>query len=337
MKKILIATSALVATAGIAHAEVSVSGQAIAGLIYNSEGVEKTKLLNKVNIEFNGSGETDGGLQFGFNTNHIIENNGLSVDNDDTTVWMSGAFGKLSFGAVAEADEVAGLSDIGWDGLDVDDVAEALVGDELLDNGQAGKGLGHNVNYTYATGPVTFSLSGRLATSHGTLAPGASDAESYAAGVKYSFGTGYVGLGYGSHDFKLLAASPVAAMDRAKVVSVFAGATFDAIKVAAMYSDASFKSVTGVKSGADAYGLNASYTMDALTVSMGYSKANFDLATGRNDQKAFGIGAAYDLGGGASVSGGIAQVESVGDENQGNRLLPKAKETRADFGVTFKF
>ena len=33
--------------------------------------------------------------------------------------------------AVAEADEVAGLSDIGWDGLDVDDVAEALVGDEL--------------------------------------------------------------------------------------------------------------------------------------------------------------------------------------------------------------
>jgi outer membrane protein OmpU len=318
MKNILIATTALVATAGIAHAEVAVSGSAAAGLKYNSETTEKTWLFSKVNIAFDASGETDGGLQFGFNTNHIVENNG-SVGNDDTTVYMSGAFGKLSFGAVAEADEVAGLSDIGWDGLDVDDVAEALVGDELGD--LTGISQGHNVNYTYATGPVSFSLSTRLATSGSATA-----VDTYAAGMKYSFGAGYVGLGYGDHDYN--------AAGTAKVVSLFGGVSMNNINVKAMYSDANFKDVAGVKTGAKAYGLNASYTMDALTLSMGASKANFDAATGLADQSALGLGASYDLGGGATLAGGIARVKSPSDENQGSADI---RETRADFGVSFSF
>jgi outer membrane protein OmpU len=327
MKNILIATTALVATAGIAHAEVAVSGSAKAGLIYNSEGASHVKLLSKANVAFDATGETDGGLQFGFNTNHIVTNNG-TVDNDDTTVFMSGAFGKLSFGAVAEADEVAGLSDIGWDGLDVDDVAEAVVGDELGD--LTGVSIGHNVNYTYATGPVSFSLSTKLDTSHA-----ANTTTSSAIGMKYSFGTGYVGLGYGDHNFK--GTSAVAAIDKARVLSVFAGMNVNNIKVSALYSDANFKDAAGVKTGANAYGINAAYTMDALTLSFGASKANFDAAVGVADQSAYGIGAAYDLGGGATVSGGIARVKSVGDENQGTIALKSDTETRADFGVSFSF
>ena len=155
----LIATTALVATAGFANADVAVSGYAKAGLVYNSEGLTSTRMLSSAAVTFDASGESDGGLTFGFNTNHIVTNNG-SVDNDDTTVYMSGAFGKMSFGAVAEADEVAGLSDIGWDGLDVDDVAEALVGDELGDSGSFNRGISHNVNYTYANGPIIVSVSG---------------------------------------------------------------------------------------------------------------------------------------------------------------------------------
>ncbi|MGO4909720.1 porin [Pseudorhodobacter sp. W20_MBD10_FR17] len=324
MKNILIATTALVATAGIAHAEVAVSGSAKAGLIYNSEGSTTVKLLSKANVAFDASGESDGGLQFGFNTNHIVTNNG-SVDNDDTTVFMSGAFGKLSFGAVAEADEVAGLSDIGFDGLDVDDVAEALVGDELGD--LVGTSLGHNVNYTYATGPISASISGRLNTDHADAGK-----SSYAAGVKYSFGQGYVGLGYGDHE--------VDTLGTAKVVSLFGGVNVDNIKVSAMYSDANLKSVGGAKFGAKAYGINAAYTMDALTLSMGASKANFDAGLGLVDQSAFGIGAAYNMGGGATVSAGIARVKSVGDENLSGTAAKagaSATETRADVGVSFSF
>ena len=185
---------------------------------------------------------------------------------------------------------------------------------------------------------------------------GGDSLSSYAAGMKYSFGDMYVGLGHASHSFDAVAgvaAVPAVAADAetdpivvgslevpavaaiakqsANVTSLFAGGSFGAIKVAALYSDASFKN-GAAKSGAKAFGLNTAYTMDALTISAGYSEANFDAP--RLDQKAFGIGAAYNLGGGASISGGIASVESVGDENQGSG---KAKETRADVGVKFSF
>jgi len=320
----LIATTALVATAGIANAEVAVSGAAKAGLVYNSEGKTATRLLSSATVVFDASGESDGGLTFGFNTNYIVTNNG-SVDNDDTTVYMSGAFGKISFGAVAEADEVAGLSDIGWDGLDVDDVAEAFVGDELGDF-LPGVSLGHNVNYTYATGPLVLSASTRMRTSIDTTTY---DQESYAAGMKYSFGDFYVGLGYAAHsaDFNNPSRST------AKVLSAFGGGSIGAIKVAALYSDVTAKDGLGNKLGAEAYGLNTSYTMDALTVSLGLGRANFDAGIAP-DQTSIGIGAAYNLGGGASISGGIAQIKSVGDENQGSG---DDKETRADFGVKFSF
>jgi outer membrane protein OmpU len=322
MKKFLIATTALVATAGIANAEVAVSGAAKAGLVYNSEGKTATRLLSSATVVFDASGESDGGLTFGFNANIIITNNG-SVANDDTTVYMSGAFGKMSFGAVAEADEVAGLSDIGWDGLDVDDVAEALVGDELGDSGSFNSSISHNVNYTYANGPIIVSVSTRMDTGIG-----GDSLSSYAAGMKYSFGDMYVGLGHARHSLDAVAA---VSEQSANVTSLFAGGSFGAVKVAALYSDASFED-GAAKSGAKAFGLNTAYTMDALTISAGYSEANFDAP--RLDQKAFGIGAAYNLGGGASISGGIASVESFDDENQGSG---KAKETRADVGVKFSF
>ncbi|QCO55687.1 porin [Pseudorhodobacter turbinis] len=323
MKKILIATTALIATAGLAQADIAISGVAKAGLIYNSEGEESTRVHNEVLLTFDGTGETDGGLQFGFNTNIIIEDNG-GVANDDTTVFLSGAFGKLSFGSVAEADEVAGLSDIGWEGLDVDDVAEALVGDELEDILDVD--LSHNVNYTYATGALTFSLSGQLASG----GHGADNVDSYAAGIKYSFSDAYVGLGYADHGVGIASAD---------VVSVFAGGTFSGVKVAALYSDASLKDGLGGKADAKAYGLNASYTMDALTLSLGLGKADYD---GVTDHTSVGIGAAYDLGGGASVHAGLAQVKSPGDENleafpDGAKALADDKEVRADFGVTFTF
>jgi outer membrane protein OmpU len=330
MKKFLIATTALVATAGIANAEVAVSGSAKAGLQYNSEGATKTQLLSTATVVFDASGESDGGLTFGFNANLIFTDGG-DLDNDDSTVYMSGAFGKISFGAVAEADEVAGLSDIGWDGLDVDDVAEALVGDELDDIYDVG-GISHNVNYTYATGPVVFSLSGQVATGHGT-----DNVKSYAAGVKYSFGDAYVGLGYADHRFG--DAFGTGFNEDAQVVSVYGGGSFGAIKVAALYADANH-TVGGVDFDAQSYGVNASYTMDALTLSVGLGRADFDAATGLADQKSMGIGAAYSLGGGASVHFGIAQVESVGDENlliANQKIGAGAKETRADVGVKFSF
>jgi outer membrane protein OmpU len=346
MKKILIATTALVATAGFASAEVAISGAAKMGLQYNSEGATKTQVLSSATLVVDMSGETDGGLTFGANMNIIIADNG-DVANDDTTVYISGAFGKLSMGAVAEADEVAGLGDIGWDGLDVDDVAEAFVGDELGDF--LGVSLGHNVNYTISTGALTFSVSGQLPTGHG-----ADTIDSYAIGAKYTFGDMYVGLGYADHsvvetgsgnmyDLFPSDGEDVFSTD-AQVTSVFAGGTFGAIKVAAMYSDLNVKVHEDDYQNSSwddsysfdgkAYGINVAYKMDALTLSMGAAQAKI---LGYK-QTSFGVGAAYDLGGGATLKGGIARIKDdsfgtiVQDENAYSN-----KETRADFGISFSF
>ena len=334
MKKILIATTALVATAGIASAEVAISGAAKMGLQYNSEGATKTQVLSSATLVVDMSGETDGGLTFGANMNIIIADNG-SVANDDTTVYISGAFGKLSMGAVAEADEVAGLSDIGWDGLDVDDVAEAFVGDELgdIDYFEELSIGGHNVNYTYSSGALTFSVSAAMPTGHG-----ADYQDDYAVGVKYTFGDAYVGLGYGDHSFSRTYSDSDVVKESAKVTSLFAGGTFGAVKVAAMYSDLSYKfsyyddgedTTSNYSSSGKAYGINVAYKMDALTLSMGAGQAKLDGAK----QTSFGVGAAYDLGGGATLKGGIASIkDQFGDENN-----YAEKETRADFGISFSF
>ena len=56
----------------------------------------------------------------------------------------------------------------------------------------------------------------------------------------------------------------------------------------------------------EAFGLHVDYTVEALTVSAQYAEAEVDSVV--TDWEAFGIGAAYDLGGGASVVGGVAQI-----------------------------
>jgi outer membrane protein OmpU len=63
MKKILFATTALVATASVAAADVTMSGMARFG-IQKSEGADAT-VDSRVNIDIKGSGETESGISFG--------------------------------------------------------------------------------------------------------------------------------------------------------------------------------------------------------------------------------------------------------------------------------
>jgi outer membrane protein OmpU len=303
MKKVLLASTILAMTATVAAAEMTVSGSGVMGLDYNdgaAVGSDKTTTLMETYITFTGSGETDGGLSFGLSaTMAQYSTDAAAYVDDGTTLFISGAFGKLTYGDVAEADEVATLSDIGLTGIGTDNVAEALSGDS---NG----GVAHNVNYTYASGALSFSASANIGD---TTAAAKND--SMALGVKYTFGDYYVGLGYNDTDI----ATAIGARDGA-TTSVFAGGTFGAVGVKAMYSD--FDADAGAAGDLSAWGLTADYKMDALTLSLAYS--DNDLAG--NTKASYGIGAAYDLGGGASVKGGVGSVN-------GN--------TRAQVGVSMSF
>ena len=105
-----------------------------------------------------------------------------------------------------------------------------------------------------------------------------------------------------------------------------AGGSFAGVSVKALYGKAS-GTVAGVNvvrpgfSGKQ-YAMSASYTMNGITGTAFYTDDS-----GLNGTVAYGIGASYDLGGGASLVGGIAKTKVAGP----------ADNTAYDLGVSFKF
>lgn len=305
MKKVLLATTVLVGTAGFAAAEgLTVTGSGVFGLNYAENaplGADRTTTLMETYIAFAGAGETDSGLSFGMSsTLGQFATLAPAYADDGTTLFISGSFGKVTFGDVSEADEVAGLGDIGLTGIGVDDVAEITTGD-------SSGGIAHDVNYSYSAGDFSVSLSGRI---------GASDPvnsnDSFAVGTKYTFGDYYVGLGYNDTDVVNLIAGP---RDGA-TTSVYAGGSAGDVSIKAMY--AAFSPDLATARSVKSYGVNVDYKAGAATVSFAFA----DNDTVLNTKASYGIGVSYDLGGGASVVGGIGSVNDV---------------TRAQAGVSLTF
>jgi outer membrane protein OmpU len=66
MKKLLIATTALVATAGVAAAEVTLGGNGRFGLVYEDDGTTSDTFLSyRMRVNIDASTETDSGVKFG--------------------------------------------------------------------------------------------------------------------------------------------------------------------------------------------------------------------------------------------------------------------------------
>lgn len=299
MKKVLLASSVLALSAGFASAEISFSGSAVMGV--GDDAVNDARSILETYLTATGSGETDAGLAFGFETIIATYDTDGGLNDDGTSAFISGAFGKLSMGSVAEADEVATFSDIGGlAGLGVDNIAESFTGDSY------GRET-HDVNYTYSGGALTAAISAHI----GAVGEG----DGYALGLKYSFGDAYVGLGYNDDNVSATAGT---------VTSLYAGGTFGAVGVKAMVSE---YDPDAAGNNLNAYGLHVDYTVDALTLSAQYSTSELTNSISGNDYEAFGIGAAYDLGGGASVVGGVAQItDAVRDD-----------ETVWEAGLSFEF
>lgn len=284
MKKILLATSALVMAAGAASAEVAVSGSARMGLIYDGED---TLMTSRVRIVFTASGETDTGFSFGASVRADQSGQG-NTGNDDSTVYISGAFGKLTFGDVDSAANalVGHVSGVGLTGL----------GDwnELRYLGQTDT----SALYEYSTGALTFALSkGQLDS--------ADDAASIA--VKYATDAYSVALGYEN----------TTAADH---LALGGSATFGAATVKFVASD------TDIAGDDTQYALSLDYAIDATTLTA--------FVTDEGDINNYGLGVAYDLGGGAKFVAGIVEVDDLNlDADTGLSV----GGTRADLGLSFSF
>ena len=117
MKQFLASTAILALTAGFAAAEVNISGSARMGLIddFGDVGVLMT---SRVRVNFDMSGQTDTGLSFGASVRADQSGQGNTANND-STVFVSGVFGKLSMGDVdgAATAAVGHVDGVGLTGL----------------------------------------------------------------------------------------------------------------------------------------------------------------------------------------------------------------------------
>lgn len=275
MKKILLATTVLAMSAGFAAADVKTSGSARMGVVYDGSDAA---FSSRVRIQFDGSGTTDGGLEFGasmradqFGGNNATLGSG-GTTNGDSTVFVSGAFGKLTMGDVA-----GGASD-------------NLVGQT---SGVGYTGIGDNNEIGFLGGTATAArydyTSGNLSVSVGMGQPTATD-DAMSIAVKYAADNYSVALGY----------SDTAADTQ---VDALGSATFGAATVKVRLADRD--------SAADiAASLSLDYVAGALTVTA-FATQNHDFA----GTDTAGLGVAYDLGGGAAVKAGVADngTDTVAD------------------------
>ncbi|AWB49902.1 porin [Gemmobacter aquarius] len=294
MKKILLATTMFVAASAAAHAEVTLSGDARMGVTNNIASGD-TAFTSRARLKFTMSGETDGGLSFGASFRaHEAFNANRDALTSAGSVFISGAFGKLTMGNVAGAAEAAvgDLSGVGFTGLG--DYSDTMF---LTGDGAEPEPI---VQYAYTAGDLAVYAS---ATDGVTL-------KNYALGVSYTMSGYNFGLGYESTD-----AADGPGVDGTHLVASVGG-TFGAVAAKAVYGKADIGAGTTTQ-----YGLSATYTANALAVTGFYKVA--DAAT---KTTAMGLGAAYDLGGGASVKGGLVNVDVDGIE-----------DTVYDLGVSFDF
>lgn len=307
MKKILLATSAVALFAGAAAAEVTVSGSARMGIVSVDDGASTVnRFSSRVRIVFTASGETDSGLSFGASMRADQEAgndaaNGSGGDtNGDSTVYISGAFGKFTMGDVSgAADALVGqVSGVGY-GPNDDTQEINFLG-----------ALKTAAYYEYSTGAVTFGLgAGQIDTdeSNALFDAFAAPADTYSIGVKYATDAYSAAIAWESAD---------AGATTVDMISLGGSATFGAATVKARVSDLD---VSGVDT---AYALSVDYAMGATTLTAFFTDyGNSGLAlnpyhqVGATDTQHIGIGASYDLGGGATVAGGYTVQNNDGIED----------------------
>ena len=269
MKKVLFATTALIATAGVASADITLSGSAAMGLRYTEDGAANnnandTVFDSEIDFTISASGESDNGIAFGasmdFGNSETDQVESHDTANDGE-VYINYQGVKVTFGDVGGQTKDA-IANPGYQGTGADDLAEA---------GDIGD---YDVNASFSTAGLAFGVS------YG------SDTEDFAISVTGSAGDVSWGI------------ASINDNDGSDVVELTAGYSSGAYSLNGLYAD-----VSGATAAADlkAYGLSVAYAMDATTYTFAMSDTNAD-----NQDANYGVGFSTNLGGGLSFAGGVS-------------------------------
>lgn len=269
MKKILIATTALVATATVASADTTVKGRAAFG-VYSETGVDAF-LQSDVDITIVGSTETDSGVKltatvnledfgndgvnfFGYN-NSMYNKAGSTSDN--TVIGISSGALSFNYGNTDGAIDAA-----------TTEVHRILgINAELASVGVDNDDAGAIARISYAAGPATLHLS----------YAGSDDAVGIGVKYKADAGSAKVTFGAGYED-----------SNGGDIFAVSVGADFGAFGARIAYADGSDSNFDGNLD------FSVQYSANGLTVGANYLTDD----NGKDDYTIFG---SYSLGGGASL------------------------------------
>ncbi|TCS65360.1 outer membrane protein OmpU [Primorskyibacter sedentarius] len=302
MKAILFATTALVATAGIAAAEVSLTGSAEMGIM-GGDGIAD-QFHTDIDVTFGMSGEADNGLSFGASVD-LDESIGDAAEQggDESQATRDDAEhgGATMFVAYGGAKLTMGDTDGAFDKV----LNEAIIGSSLGDNHEHGgyngnSGLdgtydGQIARFDYSFDAFTGALSVEVDDS------GDSDPV-WGLGVAYNAELAGldlgVGLGYQTTDDD---------NDADEIWGLSLDTTFaNGIQAIVNYSSKSFVDAEDEEHWGIAFG----YSMQALTVAVNYGEYdNVDGVDG-DTAKGWGLIANYDLGGGIEAQFGYGDSES---------------------------
>lgn len=325
MKNILLATTALVLSAGVAAAEVAVSGSARMGVASAYDAAtDKTEMnfSTRTRVQFTLSGETDGGLGFGASV-RADQAAAANASGTEGSVYVSGAFGKVEMGDTVGASEalLGDMPEIGFTDLSmnianpvISGAGYSSVGNDIPyltgDNGgvmRDGDSTGPNLLYTYTMGAVSLAAS----MSDGNTGA-VNSTQEYALAAAYGFGNYTVGLGYEVVDFD--------AAGKATMLELGGVAHFGDTSVKGYYAEGS-----DLLDNVSLYGLGVESKFGATTAKGYYQVVDASDIAGGDKIAAYGIGAEYDLGGGASVAGGVMDTDEAGSK------------AAYDLGLKFKF
>ena len=177
MKKILLATTALVATTGFAAAELTWTGSANVGMKYSDNGT--TTVHSEIDLGVAASGETDGGIGWAVEMGLDSQTaDSVATDAaDGGSVALTGDFGTVSVGNVSTAGTSIGLPDVGFDTIGIDDAAE-------LGRNAATTDASMDVRWKYAMDDIALDVSMDSST------------DDMAASMKWSSGALAIGISH---------------------------------------------------------------------------------------------------------------------------------------------
>ncbi|SLN45068.1 porin [Ruegeria meonggei] len=336
MKKLLFASTALIATASVAAAEVKFSGYGRFGIGYQEDRTNVTQttttasgatnqfsadsdntiLVSRFRLNIDANVETDGGVEFQGRVR-------LQADEDSDTgeqneAGLNGARFSVIYGGLrVDAGNVSGSFDNLDDYFGTEPGLEEFLGQysginySFLEYSSTGSGA-NAVFFRYTVGDFAFSASYDQDTRF--LGGGLTDdRDRWDVSATYAFNNINVSLAYGETD-------EGAGVDKESLTVLTIGAELGDFYGTVLVAD---DDVVNSNEDGTAYGFSVAYDLGAATtLQLVYGDGSAD-----NDTRNIGVGAIYDLGGGATLRGAVGEIKDGDDDGK----------IRADFGAQFNF